>query len=200
MHENKLGDPLALGLAAFIVAQTMLNMPNAHIVPPQATLFFLPVVLVCGGLVYFLATVFSYARGDTFGMAVNGFYGAFFTSLFLFIYFEGTGVLKFGTAASTALGSFLMVWTIITIPFTVGAFRINKMFGALFIFVLLAFLGGSLSNLVGLNTAYGGWAALISSAIGMVLLTQSLLASTKTNTDTERTSLQNGEIQAATGK
>lgn len=178
MHESKFGDPLALGLSAFVVAQTTLNLPNAHLVPPQATLFFLPALLVCGGLVYFLAAVFAFVRGDTFGLTVNGFYGGFFSSLFLFLYFESNGALKFGTAAPAALGIFLIVWTILTVPFTVAAFRVHKLFGALFFFVFFAFLGGALANLVGLNTAYGGWSALISSAIGVVLLTQSLMRAT----------------------
>lgn len=193
MHPSKFADPLGLGLAAFVIAQTMLNLPNAHLVPPQVTLFFLPAVLICGGIVYFFAAVFSFVRGDTFGLSVNGFYGAFFSSLFLFLYFETIGVLKFGADAPMALGAFLVVWTILTIPFTVAAFRVSKLFGALFFFVLLAFLGGALANLVGLNSAYGGWSALISAAIGIVILTQSLLAATGVGEhQTETSSLTSG--------
>ncbi|WP_236011633.1 GPR1/FUN34/YaaH family transporter [Alicyclobacillus fructus] len=88
MQDKRLGDPIVMGLAAFVIAQTLLNLPNAHLVPAQVTLFFMPAILVCGGLVYFLACIFSYVRGDTFGLSVNGFYGAFFTSLFLFFYRE----------------------------------------------------------------------------------------------------------------
>lgn len=139
------------------------------------TLFFLPTVLVLGGLVYFLAAIFSFVRGDTFGLAVDGFYGGFFTSIFLFLYWENSGVLKFGAAAPTALGVFLLIWTILTVPFVFAAFRVQKLFGALFLFVFLAFLGATLANLVGLNTAYGGWAALASAAIGLYMIAEALM-------------------------
>ncbi len=175
MHDSKFGDPLIVTLAAFVIAQTTLNLPNVHLVPVAVTLFFLPAVLVLGGLVYFLAAIFSFVRGDTFGLAVDGFYGGFFTSIFLFLYWENSGVLKFGTAAPAALGTFLLIWTILTVPFVFAAFRVQKLFGALFLFVFLAFLGATLANLAGLNTAYGGWAALVSAAIGLYMIAEALM-------------------------
>ncbi|WP_277093393.1 acetate uptake transporter [Alicyclobacillus mali (ex Roth et al. 2021)] len=177
MHDKRLGDPIAMGLAAFVIAQTMLNLPNAHLVPAQVTLFFLPAILICGGLVYFLACIFSFIRGDSFGLSVNGFYGAFFTSLFLFFYLELKGVLQFGTQANEALGVFLLIWTIVTVPFVVAAFRAQLMFGLLFLFVFLAFLGGTLANLAGVNSAFGGYSGLISAAIGLILMAEGLLKS-----------------------
>ncbi|WP_237699888.1 acetate uptake transporter [Alicyclobacillus acidocaldarius] len=177
MHDKRLGDPIVVGLAAFVVAQTLLNLPNAHLVPPQVTLFFMPAILVCGGLVYFLACIFSYVRGDTFGLSVNGFYGAFFTSLFLFFYLELKGVLQFGTQANEALGVFLLIWTIVTVPFVIAAFRVQLMFGLLFLFVFFAFLGGTLANLAGVNSAFGGYSGLISAAIGLILMAEALLKS-----------------------
>lgn len=178
MHESKFGDPLLLGLSAFIIAQTMLNLPNAHLVPVAATLAFMPAILICGGLIYFFCAVFDYIRGNTFGLAVNGVFGGFFTSLFLFLYFQLTGILKFGPAANTALGIFLIVWTILSIPFVFAAFRVHKLFGLLFVFVFFAFLGGALANLVGLNSAIGGWSGLISAAIGLYLVTEGLMRAT----------------------
>ena len=177
MREHSLADPLTLGLCAFVVAQTMLNLPNAHLIPAAATLAFMPVILVCGGLVYFLAGIFDFVRGNSFGLTVNGVFGGFFSSLFLFVYLQLNGVLKFGPDANTALGVFLMVWTIVCIPFVFAAFRVSKVFGALFFFVFFAFLGGSLANLTGMNSAFGGWSGLISAAIGLYLVTENLMRS-----------------------
>lgn len=177
MQEKRLGDPIIMGLAAFVIAQTLLNLPNAHLVPAQVTLFFMPAILVCGGLIYFLACIFSYVRGDTFGVSVNGFYGGFFSSLFLFFYLELKGVLQFGTQANVALGVFLLIWTIVTVPFVVAAFRVQMMFGLLFLFVFFAFLGGTLANLAGVNSAFGGYSGLISAAIGLVLMAEGLMKS-----------------------
>ncbi|SIS64304.1 GPR1/FUN34/YaaH family transporter [Alicyclobacillus vulcanalis] len=177
MHDKRFGDPLVMGLAAFVIAQTTLNLPNAHLVPPQVTLFFLPAILVCGGLVYFFACVFSFVRGDSFGLSVNGFYGAFFTSLFLFMYLELKGVLQFGAQANVALGVFLLIWTLVTIPFVIAAFRVQMLFGLLFLFVFFAFLGGTLANLAGVNSAFGGYSGLISAAIGLIIMAEGLLKS-----------------------
>ncbi|MFX4301121.1 acetate uptake transporter [Alicyclobacillus tolerans] len=167
-----------LGLAAFVISQTLLNLPNAHLVPALATTFFLPVILICGGGLYFLCCILEFIRKNTFGMTVNGFYGGFFSSLGVFLIMELSGFLKFGADANIALGTFLLIWSILTIPFVVAAFRENMIFGWLFFFVAIAFFGGAFANLTGLNSAIGGYAGLISAAIGLYLLTQMLMAAT----------------------
>jgi uncharacterized protein len=91
IEQKKLADPSTLGLAAFVVSQSLLNIPNAHLVPVSATPLFLTVVLVCGGCIQLLCAVFEYIRGHKFGMTTFGIFGGFFTSLGLFVYFELNG-------------------------------------------------------------------------------------------------------------
>jgi uncharacterized protein len=74
------------------------------------------------------------------------------------------------------------VWTILAVPFVIGAFRESKPFGCMFLFVELAFIGGTLSELAGINSAFGGWAGIISSAIGLYLVYQGLMEATEQNT------------------
>lgn len=178
METKNFADPGLLGLAAFVVAQSLLNIPNAHLVPPLATPLFITTVLFCGGGIQFLCAIFEYIRGNVVGMTTFGIFGGFFTSLAFFVLFELNGTLKFGAAGATALGTFLLVWTIAAIPFAIAAYREKKLMGIMFLFVLIAFLGGAFSNLTGLNTAIGGWAGLISAVIGLYMIFQGLMAAT----------------------
>ncbi|WP_236011313.1 GPR1/FUN34/YaaH family transporter, partial [Alicyclobacillus fructus] len=93
------------------------------------------------------------------------------------VYLELKGVLQFGTQANEALGVFLLIWTIVTVPFVVAAFRAQLLFGLLFLFVFFAFLGGTMANLAGVNSAFGGYSGLISAAIGLVIMAEALMKS-----------------------
>lgn len=178
--QNNLANPSTLGLATFVISQILLNLPNAHLVPAVITPFFLPVALVCGGFTQLLCGVFDYIRGHRFGMTMYGLYGGFFISLGLFVYFELTGVLKFGEASEVALGTFLLAWGVLTIPFVQASFKESKLLGYLFFFVDLAFFGAAFSKLVGIDSAYGGWAGIISAVIGLFMVYKGL-----TEEDTE---------------
>lgn len=94
-------------------------------------------------------------------MIVNVFYVYFLYYYFCFSIFCFTGVFKFGPIVNVALGVFLIVWTILTISFG-----------------LFMFLEGALSNLVGLKTAFGGYAGLISTTIGFYLWAEGLIRMT----------------------
>ena|SRR5579875_3167632 len=172
---SKFADASVLGLAGFVVAQALLNIPNAHLVPAEATPLFLTAAFFCGGLIQLIVGVFEFLKGNTFGTVVFGIYGSFFCSLALFIYFMLNGVLKFGTATGAALGTFLLVWSIFTLPVMIVSFKERKLLGWLFLFVELAFLGGAFSNLAGINSAIGGWCGIISAGIGLYMVTESLL-------------------------
>lgn len=177
--QKKLADPGLLGLTAFVVSQTLLNIPNAHLVPALATPLFLTTVLFCGGAIQFLCSIFEYIRGNTVGMTTFGIFGGFFTSLAMFILFELNGTVKFGAAGETALGTFLLIWTIVAIPFALASYRESKLMGGMFLFVLIAFLGGALSALTGMTTVIGGYAGLISAAIGLYIVFNGLMAATQ---------------------
>ncbi len=176
IEQKKLADPGLLGLAAFVVSQSLLNIPNAHLVPPLATPLFLTTVLFCGGGIQFLCAIFEYIRGNVVGMTTFGIFGGFFTALAMFIVFELNGTLKFGEAGEVALGTFLLVWTIVAIPFSIAAYKESKLMGLMFLFVLLAFLGGALTNLAGINSAFGGWSGIISAVIGLFIVFKGLMA------------------------
>ena len=60
----------------------------------------------------------------------------------------------------------------------IASFRESKLLGSLFFFVDLAFLGAALSNLVGIDSAYGGWAGLISAVIGLYMVYKGLIEDT----------------------
>lgn len=185
LQQKNFADPAMLGLAAFVISQLLLNIPNAHLVPVAATPLFLSTILVSGGLIQLFCSVFEYFRGNVFSTTTFGIYGSFFIALGMFVYFELIGVLKFGPAAGDALGTFLLIWSIFTLMITVIAFRESTLLGWMFVFVEFAFIGGALHDLIGINSAFGGWSGIISAAIGLYIVFLGLWEATASKSETQ---------------
>lgn len=161
--------PETLGLSAFAISQVLLNLPNVHLVPEAAADLPLPAILVTGGMVQLLCCVFASVRGDDFGTTVFGIYGSFFLSLGVLGLLQALDVLHFGQTTEAAIGTFLAVWTVFTAGMTAIAFRRQSLLGMMFLLILVAFAGGTLHYLAGLDSAYGGWSGIFSAVIGVYL-------------------------------
>lgn len=171
-------DPALLGLAAFVVSQLLLNIPNAHLVPETAAMLSLSTLVATGGLVQVLCAIFEFLRGNTFGTTTFGFYGSFFFALGGFLLLQHLSVLEFGAAEGAAFGTFLLVWGLFTLGMTVIAFREDPMLGTMFVFISGSFVGGAWHYLTGLDSGFGGWSGLISAVIGAYIVFRGLWAAT----------------------
>lgn len=179
MREDlKLANPGYLGLSAFVIAQLLLNIPNAHLVPVAATELFLSTILATGGAIQLLCCVFEYLRGNAFGTTTFGIYGSFFLALGMFFIFDKVGIVDFGKALGPALGVFVLVWGLFTVGITVIAAREDRLLGLTFVFITVSFIGGALHFLIGLDSAYGGWGGIISALLGIYLVFRGLWAET----------------------
>lgn len=176
-HTN-LANPGHLGLSAFVIAQLLLNIPNAHLVPVAATELFLSTVLATGGLIQLLCCVFEYLRGNTFATTTFGIYGSFFLALGLFFIFDKVGVIDFGKSTAAAIGVFILVWGLFTVGITAVALREDLLLGITFVLISVSFLGGALHFLTGLDSAYGGWGGIASAMLGGFLVFRGLWAET----------------------
>jgi uncharacterized protein len=74
-------DPAPLGLAGFALSTFILSMFNAHLVNTAGQPVLFGLILFYGGVAQFLAGMLEFRRGNTFGAAVFGSYGAFWLAL-----------------------------------------------------------------------------------------------------------------------
>jgi succinate-acetate transporter protein len=107
-------NPAPLGLAGFALSTFILSMFNAHLVNPLGTPILFGLILFYGGLAQFLAGMWEFRTGNTFGAVIFGSYGAFWLALWAFNVFYAKdvpvhvlghtlGLYLFGWAGFTAL-------------------------------------------------------------------------------------------------
>jgi succinate-acetate transporter protein len=138
-----IADPGPLGLSAFAVTTLVLSSVNAGLVPLSVKSIVLSLALFYGGGVQVIAGIWEFRKNNTFGATAFSSYGAFWLAYWgLSVFFKpAAGTPK--ADLDTALGVFLLAWTIFTAIMLIAALRTN---GALIItfvaltitFVLLA--------------------------------------------------------------
>ncbi len=155
-------NPAPLGLSAFALTTFVLSAANANLI--AAPNMVLGLALFYGGLVQLVAGVQEFRTGNTFGATAFCSYGGFWLAVGA-IFTPAFGILAAykGAALGTALGFFLLGWTIFTLLMFFGTLRINNalvvVFGLLFLTFLLLTLG-ALFGAASLNV-FGGWLGIV---------------------------------------
>jgi succinate-acetate transporter protein len=152
----KLANPAPLGLFGFALTTWLLSMVNTGLLPPTSLPVVLAMAFAFGGTAQFMAGLFEYGKGNTFGFVAFCSYGAFWWSFALFVKFLATAAV-----IGPAVGWYLMVWGAFTFVMWIGTFALNRALFAIFLclwptFVLLALkdiLGNPVLGLIG---GYGG--------------------------------------------
>ena len=123
-----------------------------------------------GGMVQILAGLQEFKAGNTFGATAFCSYGGFWLALGL-VLLPPTGLaaalVKEGSLA-TALGVFLLGWTIFTVLMFLATLRSNLALMGVFFFLSLTFLALTIGWLAGPSTAWiqiGGWLGIITALI-----------------------------------
>lgn len=162
-------DPAPLGLSAFALTTFVLSSANAGLI--SAGNVVLGLALFYGGLVQLIAGVQEFRRGNTFGATAFCSYGGFWLA------FGAILTPAFGIAAAypksadlhTALGFFLLGWTIFTGLMFLGTLRSNMALIAVFGLLFLTFLSltiaelgggssfGTIGGYLGIVTALAAW-------------------------------------------
>lgn len=132
-----IADPAPLGLAAFAGTTFVLSLFNAGIGSADLTAVVLPLALIFGGIAQVLAGMWEFRNDNTFGAVAFTSYGAFWISYFFYARFVA-GTLP-PADAHTAVGIFLLMWTIFTAYMTLAALKTNGALIAIFGTVLVTF-------------------------------------------------------------
>ncbi len=155
-------NPGPLGLSAFALTTFVLSAANANLI--AAPNIVLGVALFYGGLVQLVAGVQEFRRNNTFAATAFCSYGGFWLAVGA-IFTPAFGVLTAykGAALGTALGFFLLGWTIFTLVMLIGSFRQSMALIAVFALLLVTFLLLTLGALTGSSglTLIGGYLGIL---------------------------------------
>jgi len=165
--EVKIANPGPLGLAGFALTTFVLSLVNAGILSDTHVGIVIGLAVAYGGIAQFSAGMWEFRSGNTFGATAFTSYGAFWLS-FAALLLPGFGA-AIGVASHTAIGYYLLGWTILTGILMLASFRTNGATALVFILLFLTFLLLAIGNLnanndivkiggyVGLATAIVAW-------------------------------------------
>lgn len=162
-----IADPGPLGLAGFAATTFILSAVNAGLITGSLAPIFLTLGLFYGGLAQVLAGMWEFKKNNTFGATAFTSYGAFWLSLATLVILEITKVITFGAAEGTAVGWFLLAWTIFTFYMWIGSFRTNKALAGVFSALIITFVlltVGALGG-VAIATKSGGYFGLLTALL-----------------------------------
>jgi succinate-acetate transporter protein len=174
-----IANPAPLGLSAFALTTFVLSAANAGLFSGAAIVIGL--ALFYGGLAQLMAGMWEFRSGNTFGATAFTSYGAFWIAVgfSLMPLFGGKDIVALA-GGSTALGIFLLGWTIFTALMFLGTFKLNGALVGVFGFLTLTFLFLTIGALGGASgmTNLGGWLGIITAALAWYTALAGVLAST----------------------
>lgn len=135
-------NPAAVGLAGFGATTLLLQFHNLGFVGTGAVMW---LAFFFGGLAQLVAGFQEFKTGNNFGFAAFTTYGAFWISL-AGIWLNAQ--LKFTAISGTDVGWFLVVFTLLTAIFFIGAMRQNNTIAWVFLTLLIGFILLDIGHLV----------------------------------------------------
>lgn len=162
-----IADPGPLGLSAFAVTTMVLSTVNADLVPVSVKTIVLSLALFYGGAVQVIAGIWEFRKNNTFGATAFSSYGAFWLAYWgLSVFFKPTAAASIDDK-DTALGLFLLSWTIFTVIMLIAALRTNVALILTFVALTITFIlltSGHFTHNKDLEI-FGGYTGLVTAAL-----------------------------------
>ena len=164
-----IADPAPLGLAGFALTTFVLSMFNSGLVDNKGLPIVFGLALAYGGGAQFLAGMWEFRKGNTFGATAFSSYGAFWLSYWAYVAFFAKDVAP--ANAGSAVGLYLIAWGIFTAYMWIASFRTTAAVNLVFLLLTITFIvlgigeAGGTSGIVklggwfGLATAIAAWYA-----------------------------------------
>jgi succinate-acetate transporter protein len=158
-------DPSPLGLGGFALTTFVLSISNAQLIPPEAGPAFLGLAFFYGGLAQLLAGMQEFKKNNVFGATAFSTYGAFWLSLATLVAFEALGVINWGGYGGTALGIFLLGFTIFNTYMWLASFRTSGAVCGVFTTLEITFILLVLAEFGVISSVPGGIMGIITAAV-----------------------------------
>jgi succinate-acetate transporter protein len=158
-------NPAPLGLAAFALTTFVLSMFNTGLVSSAGLPVVFGLALAYGGLAQFLAGMWEFRGGNTFGATAFGSFGAFWLSYWAFVqFFEKSVPAK---DAGHAIGLYLIAWGIFTTYMFIASLRTTAAIALVLLLLAATFFVLGIGNAGGNDTIVkiGGWVGLAAAIV-----------------------------------
>jgi len=181
-------NPAPLGLSAFALTTFVLSASNAGFIFPKAAtptdgFIVVGLALFYGGLGQLIAGIQEFRAGNTFGATAFCSYGGFWLAFGLVLLPPSGIAVGLGKDLFTAVGVFLLGWTIFTGIMFLGTLRTNLALIAVFGVLFLTFLALTIGFLnVSSGTTWiqiGGWLGIITALLAWYTALAGVLASSR---------------------
>jgi uncharacterized protein len=179
-----IADPGPLGLAAFALTTFVLSMFNAGFVSDKGEPIVFALALTYGGIAQFVAGLWEFRTGNTFGAVAFCSYGAFWLSFWAYVQFYAAKIPA--ADAGHAVGLYLIAWGIFTAYMFIASLRTTAAVAAVFILLAITFivlgigdagahpnitkLGGYLGLVTAIVAWYASFAVVTNATFGRVVL------------------------------
>ncbi len=166
MTETKIADPAPLGLGGFALTTFVLSFYNAGIMPAAGAAVVVPLALFYGGLAQFMAGMWEFKTGNTFGATAFTSFGAWWMFYALLQYSLSLGWLELGDYELISMGLVLAAWAIFTFYMWIATFKLNRAVWLIFLTLWITFALLALGDLVapGFGIA-GGYLGIVCASI-----------------------------------
>lgn len=174
-------NPGPLGLLCFALTTILLSAHNAGFFGIDSVI--LGMAVFYGGIGQVIAGIFEWRKNNTFATTAFVSYGFFWLSLAAIIIFPKLGIAE--KPSEIAMGSYLLVWLLMSFVMFIGTFRLNKALQLTFFLLIIAFALLSLGDftgatflktiagyegiVLGLAAAYTGLAQVLNELYGRVV-------------------------------
>lgn len=140
-------DPGPLGLAGFATTTFVLSMINANLVGggvATASGVVIGLALAYGGIAQFVAGVWEFRTGNTFGATAFCSFGAFWISFYILLHIGAAALPK--TEIFSAVGLYLWAWGIFTAYMFIASLRTTGAIALVLILLTITFIVLGIGN------------------------------------------------------
>lgn len=166
-------DPGPLGLTGFATTTFVLSMINAGLVGggvATASGVVIGLALAYGGIAQFVAGLWEFRTGNTFGATAFCSYGAFWISFYILLHIGASAIPK--NELFSAVGLYLWAWGIFTAYMFVASLRTTGAIALVFLLLAVTFIVLGIGNsalaggtaLTNGTVKLGGWIGLVTAA------------------------------------
>ncbi|WP_158276546.1 MULTISPECIES: acetate uptake transporter [Solirubrobacterales] len=166
---------IALQLGALGIVLGLLSAANAELFSPAATGVVLPVAFSVGAIGIFAGGIINFRAGLLIAGVIGALYGTFWLSFGLLVQFFAAGVGEAAgpAALGDAIGTYLVIWAIVSGFLAVATFYVNRIVFAQQLLLTVVFLVLGLANMsapggTGL-TQLGGWLGLVDALMALYI-------------------------------
>jgi uncharacterized protein len=170
-------NPAPLGLCGFGITTLVLSMINANLVSATGTPVVLGLAIAYGGTAQFLAGMWEFRTGNTFGAVAFSSYGAFWISFFFLVTFDAK-LIPAGEAGS-AIGLYLWAWGIFTGMMFLCSFAAPRAVQVVFLLLTVTFVLLGIGNSGGTSSMVhaGGYFGIATAAAALYTACGEIMAS-----------------------